>query len=248
MFAKTPCPGLPVSKLRRTPLRTPLSIALVALSLAGCGGGSSSGGPGPVAVDPQPPVPPAPNGPQTPPTQPTDPAPVPAPPELVLQSSYTAISATTGFSQPNWPAWAHTGTAPVDGVGCARNENYHIHALLTVYRNGQRLAIPDSIGRGSGCNYEMHTHDGSGVLHIETDVPKVFTLGQFVALWGQTIGANAILGLPGPAKYYVIENETITPVTTDPNAIVLAGHKEIVIISGTPPASLPRYDWAHSGL
>jgi hypothetical protein len=229
----------------------PLSMTLALLStVAACGGGSD-GGTTPVASNPQPPVQPAPTtptGPQTPPTQPTDPAPVPPPPELVLQPGYTQIAASIGFSRPNWPAWRHAGTAAVDGVGCAPNENYHIHALLSVYRDGQRLLIPDSIGRGSGCSYEMHTHESSGVLHIETDVPKVFTLGQFVALWGQNLGATSALGLSGSARYYVIEKEAITPVTTDPAAIVLSAHKEIVIIVGTPPASLPRYDWASTGL
>jgi len=46
----------------------------------------------------------------------------------------------------------------------------------------------------------------------------------------------------------VIDNETIAPVTADPSAIVLSGHEEVVVIIGTPPAALPRYDWAGSGL
>jgi len=219
----------------------PISIAFAALStLAACGGGDSS----PVATNPQPPAQPAP----TTPPAPVDPAPVPESPDLRLEPGYTPISSTTSFSQPNWPDWSHSGTAAVDGVGCAQSETYHTHALLTVYRNGVRLALPDSIGRGSGCNYEMHTHDGSGVLHIETDVPRTFTLGQFLSLWGQGISATSVLGMPGPAKYYVVNNETITPVTTDPSALALAAHTEIVVIIGTPPAALPRYDWAGSGL
>lgn len=222
MFFSIPCKALPASMM----------VAMLTC-LAACGGGSDHATP--VVANPQLPDPP--------------PQPAPAPPaELTLEAAYTAIAASTGFSQPNWPAWNHTGTAAVDGVGCARNENYHVHALLSVYRNGQRLAIPDSIGRGSGCSYEMHTHDGSGVIHIETDVPKTYTLGQFLALWGQSISAGSILGLAGPAQYYVIENEKITPLTTDPAAVVLAGRKEIVIITGTPPKTLPRYDWANSGL
>jgi len=235
------------------PFSMPFSIVLLALSaLAACGGGGG-GSSTPVEASPATPAQPAdPTPAPTQPTPPSDPVPTPEPtPEpasLTLEPGYTALSATTSFSQPYWPAWSHSGTAAVDGVGCARNENYHIHSLLTVYRDGVRLALPDSIGRGSGCNYEMHTHDGSGVLHIETDVAKTFTLGQFLALWGQSISATSVLGLPGPAQYYVIDNETLAPVTTDPGAIPLAAHREIVIIVGTPPAALKRYDWAGSGL
>jgi len=221
MLFSIPCKALPASMM----------VALLTC-LAACGGGSDHATP--IMANPQLPDPP--------------PQPAPPPAELTLEPGYTAIAASTGFSQPDWPAWSHSGTAAVDGVGCARNENYHVHALLSVYRNGQRLAIPDSIGRGSGCSYEMHTHDGSGVIHIETDVPKTFTLGQFLSLWGQSISAAGILGLAGPAQYYVIENEKITPLTTDPAAVVLAGRKEIVIVTGTPPKTLPRYDWANSGL
>ena len=86
------------------------------------------------------------------------------------------------------------------------------------------------------------------MLHIETDVPRTFTLGQFLSLWGQGIGGGAVLGMPGPARYYLISNERIAPVTTDPAAIPLAAQTEIVVILGTPPAALPRYDWAGSGL
>lgn len=231
----------------------PRSLAFAVLSiLVACGGGGDDGPP--AVANPQPPAqpaPPAPNGPQTPPNQPTDPAPTPEPggsgtPRL--EAAYTAISATTSFSQPNWPAWSRSVTASADGVGCARSETYHTHALLSVYRNGLRLSLPDSIGRGSGCNYEMHTHDGSGVIHLETDVPRTFTLGQFLSLWGQSIVSSSVLGLPGPARYYVIANEIVTPVTTDPAALVLNNHEEIVVVIGTPPAALPRYDWASSGL
>ena len=234
----------PSSVLQRT-------IALAALAaLASCGGGSDDSSHKPI-TDPQTPTSPSgPTGPVTPPPPPVDPAPPtePTTPELTLAPGYTEISATLGFSTPNWPAWSHTGTAVVNGVGCARSEIYHIHALLSIYRNGQRLALPDSIGRGSGCNYEMHTHDGTGVLHIEADVPKTFTLGQFFSLWGQTLSTTAAAGLAGTPAYYVVENEKITRVTTDPAAIVLAGHKEIVIVTGTRPAQIPRYNWNTSGL
>lgn len=213
----------------------PMTFAIAALSTLAACGGSDDPAP-PVAQNPQPPAQP------TPPTNPGGST------DIALESGYTRVSAAAGFSQPNWPAWTRPATTVVDGVGCAQSETYHQHAMLSVYRNGVRLALPDEIGLVTGCSYEMHTHDGTGVIHIEADKPVTFTLRQFLSLWGQSITASAVLGLPGPAKYYVIENEKITPVTTDPLAITLAGHKEIVIIVGTPPAALPRYDWAQSGL
>jgi hypothetical protein len=166
----------------------------------------------------------------------------------VLEPAYSEFAATLTISKPHWPAWSHTGTAVVDGVACAPSVVYHIHALLSIYQDRQRLLLPDSIGRGSGCNYEMHTHDGSGVMHIETNVVKVFTLGQFFALWGQPLSATAVAGLPDKPTFYVIDNEKVTRYTGDPAAITLDAHREIVIVTGTPPTQVPRWHWSTSGL
>jgi hypothetical protein len=206
----------------------------VLCALVACGGGSDSAS---TTVANDPPAAPSPS-----------PSPSPASPDIVLATTYTEISAAATFSTPHWPAWSHSGTAVVDGVGCAKNENYHIHALLSVYQDGVRLALPESIGRGSGCSYEMHTHDGSGVLHIETDVSKVFTLGQFFALWGQPLGAAGVAGLPGKPTYYLVDKEKVVRYTADPSAITLDAHREIVIVTGTPPTQVPRYNWNTSGL
>jgi hypothetical protein len=219
-----------------------MTMTCAALSaLAACGGGDSSYQP---TTDPTPTSPSGPTGPVTPPPV-NDPA---APPDIKLAAGYTEIAATVTFSQPNWPEWGYVGGAAVDGVSCAKNENYHIHAMVSIYRDGVRLALPNSIGRNNSCNFEMHTHDGSGVVHIETDVPKTFTLGQWFALWGQPLSASAVAGLAGTPTYYVIENEKVTRVTTDPAAIVLTAHKEIVVVTGVAPVEVPRYNWTTSGL
>lgn len=228
-----------------------IAACAVMSALVACGGG---GGATPATVANDPPAAPSPSpnpspapapAPMPAPPPSTDPAP---PPDIVLAPTYTDLSATVTFSRPHWPAWSHSGTAIVDGVGCAKNEDYHIHALLSVYQDGVRLALPDSIGRGSGCAYEMHTHDGSGVMHVETDVPKVFTLGQFFALWGQPLSAASVAGLPGAPTFYLIDKEKVTRYTADPSAITLDAHREIVIVTGTPPTQVPRYNWNTSGL
>ena len=234
--------------------RTALPIAIVLASLtalSACGGGSSdsSSQPIPIANDPPPPVTPpispTPPSPPTPPAPPSDPSP---PVQITLAPAYTQLSATVGFSTDWWTPWSYTGNAVIDGVGCASSVQYHIHALLSIYKDGQRLALPGSIGRNSHCDYEMHTHDGSGVVHIETNTAKVFTLGQFFAEWGQSLSADSIAGLAGKLTFYIIDNETIMPFTGDPQTIELKAHREILVVTGTPPAQVPRYDWNNSGL
>lgn len=221
-------------------------------TLSACGGGDDNSSP-PVSTNPTTPTTPTTPGDPTPPgnpTTPTNPPPTdPAPPvDVKLAPSYTQIKETVNFSQAAWPDWNHAGTAPIDGVVCGPVIKYHIHALLSIYKDGQRLALPGNIGRPSACDYEMHTHDGSGVVHIETDKEKNFTLAQFFAEWGQPLSASAIAGLPGTPTLYVIDNEKIARFSGDPATLELAAHREILVVTGAPPTQVPRYEWNNSGL
>ena len=204
-----------------------IAVVSSVLLLAACGGGDSKPL---VAQLPDPPTQPA------PPPPPTD--------ELKLADTYTELVAGTIKSQDHWPAWVGGGRDTIDGVACLINEDYHIHALLTIYKDGVRLAVPEAVGRGGGgCTYELHTHDKTGLIHIETNVPKQFTLGQFFSLWRQPLTPTTAAGLPGEVRYYIIENEKLARYTGDPAAIELTAHREVVIISGTAPAELPKYRW-----
>jgi hypothetical protein len=217
------------------------------LLLAACGGGSDGGG-GATAADPPPaePSPPQPPAPPPPPPEPPAPPPtqpIPPPPEPVLADSFTELVAGTINSPVGWPAWiGPPNRAVVSGVGCLVNEDYHLHSLVTIYKDGVRMGLPDNVGR-TGCAYELHTHDVTGVVHIETNVPKKFTLGQFFALWNQPLGAAGTAGLPGPIRFYLVENGSLTPYAGDPAQVELVAHREVVIISGTAPRVLPKYRW-----
>jgi len=204
-----------------------LAMSFCSLLLAACGGGSSS----PAASDP-------------PPTQVDPPPPPPStsqPPPVALADSHTDLVPATINSPQGWPTWSGTGQ-PVGDIVCLSNINYHIHALVSIYKDGVRRGLPDNVGR-SGCTYELHTHDVTGVVHIEANAPRKFTLGQFFALWRQPLSANGTAGLAGPIRFYIIDRETLAPYTGDPAEIALTAHREIVIVSGTPPATLPRYRW-----
>lgn len=235
----------------RSMLQITISLAMLS-AMGACGGGGDDGSSSPVSASPTAPtspitpIPPtAPTPPPTPPNPPTDPAP---PVDITLAPGYTPIADTVKFSQTYWPDWSHAGSAPIDGVVCGPVIKYHIHALVSVYEDGQRLALPGNIGRPSDCDYEMHTHDGSGVVHIETDKERNFTLAQFFAEWGQPLSATSIAGLPGAPTFYVIDKEKVTRFTGDPAALELAAHREIVVVTGTAPVQVPRYDWNTSGL
>lgn len=109
----------------------------------------------------------------------------------------------------------------LDGIMCAStmaNSGYHIHFFLGIVRNGSQYALPDGIGFANpkqqeityngipnqeeyvvppsgqryGCYYRMHTHDTSGVVHVE--MPQAYyikssvtKLGQLFAVWGHHV-------------------------------------------------------------
>lgn len=186
------------------------------LLLAACGGGGNP--------EPDP-------GPQA------DPGPQP----IVLAAAYTDVAEGATLGEAHWPEGSGTG-ASIDGVACVANDNYHLHAMISIYRDGTRLALPASIGL-KGCTYELHTHDGSGVVHVETDVQKKFTVGQFFSVWGQPLGASNVAGLTGTARFYLIDQEQLTPYTGNPADIELTRHREIAIVVGAPPAALMKHRW-----
>jgi hypothetical protein len=234
----------------------PTSILLAILAaLSACGGSDSSPSAPPVAADPPPPTAPTPPTTPPPPTTPTPPPTTPTPPTtpkppvgITLAPTTTSVDSADSFSQPYWPAWNRTGTTVYDGVGCASAVNYHIHAMLSIYKDDVRLALPSNIGRNSACDYGMHTHNGTGVVHIETAVPTIYTLGQFFAEWGQALSASSVAGLPGKPTYYIIENQKITPFTGDPATIALNAHREVLIVTGKAPTEVPNFEWNSSGL
>jgi hypothetical protein len=225
-------------------LRLPLLAMSSLFLLAACGGGGGDG-PGPVATNPDPgqPTQPTQPPPPPPPTQPPPPTNPPAAQEPVLATAYTDLVAGTINNTPGWSTWMEpAGRVPVSGVGCLGTVNFHKHSLVSIYKEGTRLGLPDNVGRG-GCTYELHTHDVMGMVHMEGAAEKKYMLSQFFALWNQPLGVNGTAGLAGPVRFYLIDKEVLTRYTGDPAALELVPYREIVIISGAAPAVLPKYRW-----
>jgi len=89
-------------------------------------------------------------------------------------------SSTETIVNPSYP--------PVDNIYCDKLEQtaFHIHAHLTLYVNGQKVPVSQGIGIApdTSCYYWLHTHDTTGVIHIEAPAQHSFTLGNFFDIWG----------------------------------------------------------------
>jgi hypothetical protein len=136
----------------------------------------------------------------------------------------------------------------LDAVGVhalgAEGEVLHIHQHLDIFVNGKHEPVPQGVGIYDGQFLtELHTHDTTGILHVESPTKKNFDLGQFFGVWGVRLNANCIGGYcktkaggkVTPWKVYVNGQ----PYTGNPAALILKPHQEIVFAIGTPPEKIP---------
>jgi hypothetical protein len=150
--------------------------------------------------------------------------------------------------------------ATVNGVSCDASEQvaYHIHTHLAIYVNGTLRPVPTGIGivtpqitQGPGgpfaaaskCYYWLHTHTNDGIVHIESPTPKTYTLGDFFAIWGQTLNANAVGSQTGAVTAYV----NGTKFTGDPATIPLGSRTAIQLDVGSD-YPFQTVDWSKSQL
>jgi hypothetical protein len=137
-----------------------------------------------------------------------------------------------------WAAPADTDAA-VKAAGLsmltAEGTAEHIHIHLDVWSNGQKVTVPALVGINEGAQTisPLHTHDTSGVVHIESPEVKDFTLGQFTTEWGVPISSTQFGADKTDAdhtlKIYVNGKEY----TGDPSKLVFHAHDEIAIVYGT---------------
>jgi hypothetical protein len=61
----------------------------------------------------------------------------------------------------------------------------HHHIQLYVYVDGQQVEVPANIGLSEQAASPLHTHDPSGLVHVESaDLNFQPVLGQFMDVWG----------------------------------------------------------------
>jgi len=158
------------------------------------------------------------------------------------------------------PTWSGLKGQTIDGVSSNQIEQlaYHIHAHLAIYINGAQKTVPYGIGieqpwstQANGTSefvnsgaafYYLHTHDDTGVIHIESPNSTIYTLGQFFAEWNQPLSSTQIGSYKGTVTAYV----NGTKYTGDPAGIKLSSHNVIQLDLGKVVAFQP-YSFA-SGL
>ena len=83
---------------------------------------------------------------------------------------------------------------------------------------------------GGKCFYWLHTHAADGIIHIESPVKRIFTLGDFFDVWGQRLSGRQV----GPATGTVTAIYNGRAYKGSPRDIPLAAHAQIQLEVGRP--------------
>jgi hypothetical protein len=158
-----------------------------------------------------------------------------------LTGALPTVSANGAKTAPPWAAPTNVSErANLAGLNLLPNETLdrHDHAHLDIIVDGKPVALPAYIGIEGGANStgisSLHTHDDSGVIHIESPAGKRFTLGQVFDEWNVFLSPTEIgslkNGTDGKTLTYYLNGKKLT---TDPNNLELLKHEEIAVVYGT---------------
>ncbi|MEY9852233.1 hypothetical protein ABH923_001911 [Leifsonia sp. EB41] len=168
-------------------------------------------------------------------------------------------SSTSAASSSSSSASAGTWAAPADVEGAVRSAGLqmltaegtalHIHQHLSVTVDGASVAVPALIGIDEAQQRisPIHTHDTSGIIHVESAEVRTFTLAEVFDEWGQKLG-------PGQVGTYRdgVDGQTVTvfvngkPFTGDPRTIALTSHEDIDFVvakKGTTATAPKAFAW-----
>jgi hypothetical protein len=126
---------------------------------------------------------------------------------------------------------------PTDAISCDGGEHsdFHIHAHLSIYINGQAAPVPATIGIApdQSCIYWLHTHSGDGVIHIEAPKDAALKLGNFFDIWRASFPQ---LGYPSELNQKVGWTAYVNgkPFSGDFHAIPLQAHTLITLAYNSP--------------
>ena len=123
----------------------------------------------------------------------------------------------------------------------AEGQRLHIHQHLDMAVRGKVYAIPEGIGIDHHGRFisPLHTHDFSGIMHVESPTVRKFTLGQWFDVWGLRFSSKCLGGYCAKGKERVWLFVNGKRWLGNPRAVVLKDHQEIVVAFGTL-ASIPK--------
>ena len=163
---------------------------------------------------------------------------------IVLAAKGPSGSTAVGAWPPDPPGLQQRLETAGLQVLTAEGQVQHTHQHLDVYVDGAPVAVPAGIGIDEVAQIiaPIHTHDSTGIIHVESPVVRDFTLGELFEVWGVRFDAHCLGGTcdgNGRALSVFVNGQAVTG---DPRALVLESHQEIVVAIGTTdqlPSPMP---------
>jgi hypothetical protein len=120
----------------------------------------------------------------------------------------------------------------------------HNHDLLQIFDHGKPVQVPANIGIDEQAGYltSLHTHDATGIIHVESPTQRSFDLGDLFDVWGVRLTPTCIGGLCDSGENQLRAYVDGKPWSGDPRAIPLKQHEDVVLTYGTAteqPSPIP---------
>lgn len=140
-----------------------------------------------------------------------------------------------------WDANAAESAARATALGLpAEGTTMHEHADVEIFVHGTKEQVPTDIGIDpeAGTIQSIHTHDDTGLVHLESSESREFTLGEFFGVWGVRFTPSCLGAYcnDGDNRLQVfVDGDELTDNLQD---VQLDDQTVIVVTYGTP-AELP---------
>jgi hypothetical protein len=105
---------------------------------------------------------------------------------------------------------------------------FHIHPSLEINISGENMTIPANIGVSPTCMNSLHTHDDTGLIHVEAPEKRDFTLADFFAVWNKEFSRNQILDAKVDANTEIVMTVNGTPSNEYENLVLKDGDKIVI--------------------
>lgn len=151
------------------------------------------------------------------------------------------LTAVTGCGTPP----VGTPTSAVAGHCQSEQLAVHYHAHLDILAGAKPLRVPAGVGIELTCVHWLHTHDASGIIHVEAPVDQssaTFTLGDFFAIWRKPLDSSHVASLALPEGQHVMVYLDGQVWSGDPRSVPVTPYEEIVLAAGDTSLPIPtRY-------
>ena len=139
----------------------------------------------------------------------------------------------------------------IDAIKCDKAEhfNFHYHAHLSIFVNGSSYVVPGGIGiKPPDCIYWLHTHDDSGIIHIESPQNNTFNLGQFFDIWGQKLNDTQLFRFKvdnSSNRSLAVYLNGTTINQSSIREIPILNHEDIIVSYGSPRPEIRPFEFPY---